>query len=250
MNPPLTKTKHRKRLNTMKLLTVTVPCYNSAAYMERCINSLLPGGEEMDILIIDDGSTDETGAIADRYARECPTVVRVIHQENGGHGEGINQGLRNALGCYFKVVDSDDRLDAASLGKLLGALRRLEAAGETVDLIVNNYVYDRADKQSVFSVNYRVAMKPGRVLTWEDIRRFPVHKQFMIHSMIYRTALLREHGLTLPAHLRFMRITSTFTCRCRGRSGYIIWMSRCTGTLSAGPISPSRKRISCGGWIR
>ena len=68
----------------MKLLTVTVPCYNSAAYMERCVNSLLPGGEEMDIVLIDDGSTDETGAIADRYAREYPTMVRVVHQPNGG----------------------------------------------------------------------------------------------------------------------------------------------------------------------
>ena len=184
----------------MKLLTVTVPCYNSAAYMERCVDSLLPGGEELDILIIDDGSTDETGEIADRYARDYPGAVRVIHQENGGHGEGINQGLRNALGVYFKVVDSDDRLDGASLAKLLGVLRRLQAAGETVDLIVNNYVYDRAEKQAAFSVNYRVAMKPGRVLTWEDIRRFPVHKQFMIHSLIYRTAVLREHGLVLPAH--------------------------------------------------
>ncbi|NLI22152.1 MAG: glycosyltransferase family 2 protein [Clostridiales bacterium] len=184
----------------MKLLTVTVPCYNSAAYMQRCVDSLLPGGEEMDILIIDDGSTDETGAIADRYVQNHPGTVRVIHQENGGHGEGINQGLKNALGTYFKVVDSDDRLDPAALVRLLDVLRRFAARGEEADLIVNNYVYDQAERQAVFSVNYRVAIKPGRMLSWEDIRRFPVHKQFMIHSLIYRTGMLRDMGLVLPKH--------------------------------------------------
>lgn len=186
---------------SIKLLTVTVPCYNSAAYMEHCIDSLLPGGEELDVLIIDDGSTDDTGAIADRYAERYPSIVRVIHQENGGHGEGINQGIRNALGVYFKVVDSDDRLDGSSLLLLLNALRCHTAPETQVDLVVNNYVYDQADHQAVFSVNYRVSMKPGRVQTWEEIRRFPVHKQFMIHSLIYRTQLLRDIGLTLPKHI-------------------------------------------------
>ena len=184
----------------MKLLTVTVPCYNSAAYMERCIQSLLPGGDEMDILLIDDGSADETGAIADRYAAAHPDTVRVIHQPNGGHGEGINQGLRNARGLYFKVVDSDDRLDHASLIKLLDALRCHAGPEEQVDLVVNNYVYDQVGQDACFSVNYRISLRPGRVQTWDEIRRFPVHKQFMIHSLIYRTALLREHNLTMPKH--------------------------------------------------
>ena len=96
----------------MKLLTVTVPCYNSQDYMENCINSLLPGGDKVEIIIIDDGSKDATGAIADRYAEQYPNIVRVIHQENGGHGEGINQGLKHATGKYFKVVDSDDTMSA------------------------------------------------------------------------------------------------------------------------------------------
>jgi glycosyltransferase involved in cell wall biosynthesis len=184
----------------MKLLTVTVPCYNSAAYVRRCLDSLLPGGEEMDVIVIDDGSTDETGAIADDYAARFPKIVRVIHQENGGHGEGINQGLRHALGVYFKVVDSDDRLDGPSLFKLLAALRGFTAEGERLDLIVNDYVYDQAGKQTAFCVNYRVSLTAGKALTWEEIRRFPVHKQFMIHSLIYRTQLLREIPLELPKH--------------------------------------------------
>jgi len=189
-----------KKVDFVKLLTVTVPCYNSAAYMERCIDSLLPGGEEMDILIIDDGSTDRTGEIADRYAARFPDTVRAIHQENGGHGEGINQGIRNARGVYFKVVDSDDRLDPDALAKLLELLRSHAEGDAQVDLVVHNYVYDQAEKPAVFSVNYRIVMRPNRVLTWEDIHRFPVHKQFMIHALVYRTGLLREMGLVLPKH--------------------------------------------------
>ena len=94
----------------MKLLTVTVPCYNSQDYMENCVNSLLPGGDRVEIIIIDDGSKDNTGRIADEYAAKYPNIVKVGHQENGGHGEGINQGVRHATGTYFKVVDSDDTL--------------------------------------------------------------------------------------------------------------------------------------------
>lgn len=184
----------------MKLLTVTVPCYNSAAYMRRCIDTLLTGGAEMDVIIINDGSTDHTGSIADEYAAAHPGIVRVIHQENGGHGEGINQGLAHAQGMYFKVVDSDDRLNPVSLQKLLAVLRTLTEPETQVDLVVHNYVYDQAKQDEVFSVNYRVALKAGQVQTWEDIRRFPMHKQFMIHSLIYRTQLLREIPLQLPRH--------------------------------------------------
>ena len=79
----------------MKLLTVAIPCYNSESYMEHCINTLLTGGEEVEIIIVDDGSAkDRTGEIADRYAREYPTICRAIHQENGGHGEAVNTGLK------------------------------------------------------------------------------------------------------------------------------------------------------------
>ena len=71
--------------------------------MEKCIDSLLLGGERVEIIIIADGSKDKTGEIADAYAKEYPNIVKVIHQENGGHGEGINQGVKYATGKYFKV---------------------------------------------------------------------------------------------------------------------------------------------------
>ena len=70
----------------MKLLTVAIPCYNSQDYMEKCIDSLLIGGEDVEIIIVDDGSKDMTPEIADSYAKKHPEIVRAIHQENGGHG--------------------------------------------------------------------------------------------------------------------------------------------------------------------
>ena len=84
-----------------KLITFTVPCYNSEAYMKNCIDSLLGAGDDTEILIINDGSKDNTGAIADSYAEKYPDTVRVIHQENGGHGEGVNQGIRHGKGLYY-----------------------------------------------------------------------------------------------------------------------------------------------------
>ena len=97
----------------MKLLTFAIPCYNSESYMRHCIESILPGGEDVEILIVDDGSTkDNTAAIADEYQEKYPTIVRAIHLENGGHGEAVNAGNRNATGLYFKVMDSDDWGDA------------------------------------------------------------------------------------------------------------------------------------------
>ena len=184
----------------MKLLTVVVPCYNSAAYMQHAIDSLLIGGEEMDILLVDDGSTDETGAIADRNAAEHPGIVRVIHQPNGGHGEGLNRGIETAQGIWFKVLDSDDRLDAEGLPALLNLLRAHTAPEKQADLVVHDYVYDRPEKQAVFSVSYRSVMPVGRLFGWGDCRHFGATKQFMIHSVVYRVELLREHGYRLPAH--------------------------------------------------
>lgn len=110
----------------MRLLSVAVPCYNSEAYMKHCIGTLLAGGAEVEILIIDDGSNDNTGRIADHFAQKYPDIVRAVHQENGGHGEAVNTGIREAQGKYFKVVDSDDWVDISAYKKMIEVLRTLE----------------------------------------------------------------------------------------------------------------------------
>ena len=142
----------------MKLITFTVPCYNSAAYMDRCIETLLPAGEDAEIILVDDGSTDDTGRIADEYAAKYPDIVRVIHQENGGHGEGVNQGIRNAQGLYFKVVDSDDWLDDEALSQVMDHLRAFAAMEKPVDLLLCNYVYEHVSDNTRHVISYKGKM--------------------------------------------------------------------------------------------
>ena len=185
----------------MKLITFAVPCYNSAAYMEHCIDTLLTAGEEAEIILIDDGSTkDNTGEIADRYAAEHPTIVRAIHQENGGHGEGVNQGLRHASGLYYKVVDSDDWVDTDALQQVLAKLRTLSAGPKPLDLMVCNYVYEHVLDNTSHTVNYKSAFPQDRVFTWDEIGHFRTGQYLLMHSVIYRTELLRRSGMVLPKH--------------------------------------------------
>ena len=132
----------------MKLLSIAIPCYNSQDYMENCIESLLVGGEEVEILIVDDGSSDRTAEIADDYARKYPTIVKAIHQENGGHGEAVNAGIRNATGLYFKVVDSDDWVNKEAYVQILKTLYELLRGPQTVDLLISNFVYEKGEASS------------------------------------------------------------------------------------------------------
>ena len=184
----------------MKLLTVTVPCYNSAEYMEKCINSLLPGGDRVEISIINDGSKDRTGEIADDYAEKYPNIVRVIHQENGGHGEGINQGLDWASGKYFKVVDSDDVL-SEDFPLFLDRLEECDKAGG-IDLMVTNYFYVHTDGVGDRSICYKSSLPRNRIFTWDETRPFKLHQMLTIHSCTFRTELMRETAKEpLPKHV-------------------------------------------------
>lgn len=183
-----------------KLLTLVIPSYNAEAFLRTCVERMTPAGPEADILIVDDGSTDGTPGIADALAAEHPENVRVIHQENGGHGEGLNQGIRTAQGIYLKSVDADDRIDTPSLLALMDLLRAHATPETWADLVVNDYVYDHPEKEDVFEVRYNLVFHADRVDTWDTCRPFPNWKQFMIHSMCYRVEMLREHGYELPKH--------------------------------------------------
>ncbi len=183
----------------MKLLTFAIPCYNSQDYMEHCIESILPGGEDIEILIVDDGSTDRTAEIADDYAKRYPSIVRAIHQENGGHGEAVNTGIRNAAGLYFKVVDSDDWIEPLAYQKVLHTLRELAGSKTTLDMLLCNYVYEKEGAKHK-KVMRQTGFPKDTLFTWSDIRRFHKGHYILMHSVIYRTKLLLECGLELPKH--------------------------------------------------
>ena len=185
----------------MKLLSIAIPCYNSAAYMENCVNSLLPGGEDVEIIIVDDGSQkDDTPAIADRLALEHPGIVKAIHQENGGHGEAVNTGIKNATGLYFKVVDSDDKVNPEAYKKILSTLKSLADNAETVDMFLANYVYDKEGVSEKKVINYKGVLPEGRIFGWDETGHFKKGQYILMHSVIYRTALLKKSGMVLPKH--------------------------------------------------
>lgn len=185
----------------MKLITFAIPCYNSAAYMSKCIESILPGGDDVEIIVVDDGSTkDNTLEIAKSYEAKYPGIVKAVHQENGGHGQAVNTGLANASGLFFKVVDSDDWLDPDALPKVLGRLRELVAAGQTVDMFVCNFIYDKVGKEHKKVMRYTSAFPIEKVIGWNEVRHFHVGQYILMHSVIYRTKMLRDCGLKLPAH--------------------------------------------------
>ncbi|MEY8389958.1 glycosyltransferase family A protein [Lachnospiraceae bacterium 45-W7] len=184
----------------MKLLSIAIPCYNSQDYMEHCIESLLAGGEEVEILVVDDGSKDRTAQIADSYAEKYPTIVKAIHQENGGHGEAVNAGIRNATGLYFKVVDSDDWVDAEAYSKILSVLKELSGGSQVLDMLISNFVYEKEGVKHKRVMKYTGTLPQNRMFGWNEARHFYKGQYILMHSVIYRTQLLRECGLELPRH--------------------------------------------------
>ena len=184
----------------MKLLTITIPCYNSAEYMDRAVESALKGGDEVEIIIVNDGSMDDTGEVAETYARKYSERVQVIHLENGGHGSAVNTGLANATGVYFKVLDSDDWLSEKALRKMLQLMKDLLADGNVIDLLLANYVYEKPSEEKRKVMRYRTALPKDEVFGWEDVKFFRQSQYILMHSAIYRTKLLKDCGLELPKH--------------------------------------------------
>ncbi len=183
-----------------KLISFAVPCYNSAEYMKQSIMSIVNGGEDVEIIIVDDGSKDDTLKIAKELEAEYPTIIKVVHQENGGHGDAVNTGLKNSTGKYFKVVDSDDKLGKNALVEVISFLKRVEEEGKNLDLLICNYVYDKVGEKHKKVMRYKRAMPNDRFFSWSDKIKLKESQYILMHSVIYRTEMLRKCKLELPKH--------------------------------------------------
>ncbi|MCD7826315.1 MAG: glycosyltransferase family 2 protein [Clostridiaceae bacterium] len=184
----------------MKLITVTIPCYNSQEYMKHAINSVLIGEKDVEIILVDDGSTDNTLSIANEYAEKYPDIIRVIHKENGGHGSAVNTGIANATGLFFKVLDSDDWFDEASFHKIINFIKYIVKENISLDMIINNYVYEKPSIHKKKPINYRSALPCNKFITWNDAKHFKMSQNLLMHSIIYKTQILRDCNLQLPEH--------------------------------------------------
>ena len=184
----------------MKYLSVAIPCYNSEQYMSHAIETILAGGEDIEILIVNDGSKDRTLEIAQQYHKKYPTIVKVVDKENGGHGDAVNAGLKNASGKYFKVVDSDDWVDKDALFQILNLLHEWERKNEQVDMLISNYVYEKEGARHKKVIHYRNVLPQNKIFDWNEADHFGIAQYILMHSVIYRTELLKEIKIKLPKH--------------------------------------------------
>ena len=183
----------------MKLISFAVPCYNSESYMHRCVDSLLTGGDKIEIILVNDGSTDRTGEIADEYKEKYPDLIKVVHKENGGHGSGIMAGLKEAEGLYYKVVDSDDWADPDALQEILNTIEGFLQKDKLIDLIVCNYVYEHEQRKN-HTVHYHGIFPIKKEFSWSECGAFDITRYMIMHSVFYLTDLVRKSDLQIPLH--------------------------------------------------
>lgn len=121
-----------------KILTIVIPTYNIEKYIEKCLSSFIIEEvlDYIEVLIVNDGSTDNSVEIANKYVNQYPNIFKIINKRNGGHGSTINRGIKEAKGGYFKVVDGDDWVDKSAFIRLIDILRKVNS-----DVVMSNYYW-------------------------------------------------------------------------------------------------------------
>lgn len=185
----------------MKLITFAIPSYNSEDYLANAIDSLLLVKDKSEIIIINDGSTDKTLEIALEYKRSYPGTIKVVDKENGGHGSGVNEGLRLAQGLYYKVVDSDDWLDHENIIKLVNRIEDHYNQNISPDLYVMDFIYEHVEDDTRFVRTYKKNFPSNKIFGWNDIKKkFKFSNTMLMHSQVFKTSVLRESEVALPNH--------------------------------------------------
>lgn len=179
-----------------KLLTISVAAYHVEQYLAETLESfLIPEvHEQLEVLIINDGSGEGVNEIAEKYVERYPHVFRLIDKENGGHGSTVNRGIEEASGKYFKTVDGDDRVEAEGFADLLTYLAK---AAE--DLIVTDYYrFDDGTGEWIDTIRHEFEGKEyGRSYRFEDICN---EIYINMHAATYRTELLKKMKRRLDEH--------------------------------------------------
>lgn len=192
----------------MKELTIAVPAYNSEKFLNKGLDSMLGVDDRLEVIIVNDGSSDGTLEVANEYARKYPNDVVVIDKENGGHGSGINAGLEVAKGRFYKVVDSDDWIDTENLTPILDALERSNA-----DVVVTGYKSENISSGNI--IEYPVFIpqdkqteeteKYGFEVSMEEFSKIfdQMATSYAFHGLCYRTDFFRGTGLKMSEKVFF-----------------------------------------------
>ena len=179
-----------------KILSITIPSYNVEKYIDKCVQSMLVDSilDDIEILIVNDGSKDSTPEIAKGYVAKYPQTVRLIDKENGGHGSTINAGIREATGKYFKVVDGDDWLNTENLEHFIALLKEHEE-----DVIASNYLCIRDETYDIIAEK-RVSSDDSFYGTVRDMNKGEVKEVIKMHGLTIRTSILKENNITIDEH--------------------------------------------------
>ena len=175
-----------------KILSISIAAYNAENDIRRCVDSLMdtPVAEQLDVIIVNDGSKDMTLQIAREYETRYPDIVRVIDKENGGHGSTINASLKVAVGKYYKILDSDDWVEQDGIVKLVSILREIEA-----DLVLNPYheidAIDLKQKNTIYP--YGEAITPGKIYSIDYADDIVIY----MHSTTFKTSVIKRMGFQI-----------------------------------------------------
>lgn len=180
---------------TEKILSVSIAAYNMEAYLRQTLESLIDERiiDDLEVFVVDDGSTDQTLKIAREYAARYPNSIFAIHKENGGYGTTVNYSIAHATGKYFKLLDGDDWCDTEELVKLVLALREVDD-----DVVYTSFQLAYADGAFRYVNGIgdpNETSQAGKVILLEDMKSYPG-----IHGTFYKTETVRKAGLDLPAH--------------------------------------------------
>lgn len=171
-----------------KVLSIIIPMYNMENYIGKCLQSLLDIPtewlESIDIIVVNDGSKDQSLRIATSYQKKYPEVIRVIDKENGNYGSCINAGLAKALGTYVKVLDSDDYFSSVGLSAVLEKISSIPV----MDMIITDFDIINANDEITNHVSFH--LKKEKCLLFNDI--WKKISDIQMHAIIYRTELFKE----------------------------------------------------------
>ncbi len=172
-----------------KILTIVIPSYNMQQYLPQCLNSLLVRNlDRVEVLVVNDGSSDRTSEIGHEYEDRFPESIIVVDKENGNYGSCINTALRIASGKYIKILDADDSFEKENFEKFITYLERVD-----VDLVVSNYVIvnslGKITSQRIFSHTEYQEQSFENILT--IIKRTGT---FEMHCVTYKREILKNIG--------------------------------------------------------
>lgn len=178
-------------MNIDKILTIIIPAYNMQDYLNQCIQSLIIDNfnllQRIEIIIVNDGSKDNTLKIAQEYKKKYHTLVEIIDKENNNYGSCINAGLRKAKGKYVKVLDADDTYNRDELKKFVIFLCDIDKKNENYDMLLTNHCI--VDKNGIVIQRIKFELETETLL---NASNFSSIGNISMHNIAYRTELLRK----------------------------------------------------------